>query len=115
MKNDPCLFLDISILARAYGNKGFDENNNDSVQNSEQRVGQNSVQFVNEISNISRGVSKSILYSVTHGYSCKLLNVLCMLWGVAVLELDSHPDLNKEPDPRTLIMYTLLICPLQRP
>ena len=46
------LFLGISTLAQlqAYANcKGFDENNNSSIQSSE-----NSVQFVNEISNSSR-------------------------------------------------------------
>ena len=25
-----------------------------------------------------------------------------VLWGVSVLELDSHPEHNKGPDPRTL-------------
>ena len=33
------------------------------------------------------------------------LHVMCyvmFLWGVAVLELDSHPDQNKGPEPRTL-------------
>ncbi len=33
------------------------------------------------------------------------LHVMCyvlFLWGVAVLQLDSHPDQNKGPEPRTL-------------
>ena len=33
------------------------------------------------------------------------VNVICIcmyLWGVAVLQLDRHPDNNKGPDPHTL-------------
>ncbi len=28
--------------------------------------------------------------------------MLCFLWGVAVLELESHPNHKKGPDPRNL-------------
>ena len=31
-------------------------------------------------------------------------SVKTVLWGVSVLELDSHPEHNKGPDPRTLRM-----------
>ena len=35
-------------------------------------------------------------------YKIKLLDVFMIIWGVVVLELDSHPDHNKGTDPRNL-------------
>ena len=43
------------------------------------------------------------------GVDIGLLDIKCYmnLWGVAVLELDSHPDLNNGPDHAPLIAKTI--------
>ena len=47
-------------------------------------------------------------YSKKTGKKSRYVKCICMnLWGVAILELYSHPDFNKGPDQcETLLMYT---------